>query len=76
MTSHPTPAGVRLVGQRLRPHRFVVFVRDTDGADEIRVRVLRKPAGWTLYRCDACGDADRPHCPHSLAAHRLFNPTK
>lgn len=73
MNPQPLPAGVRLVGRRLRFHRYVVFIRDTAGA-EVRGRVVWKPPGW-LYRCDACGTTDHPRCTHALAASQLTRPT-
>lgn len=71
MNPQPTPAGVRLVGTRLRLRRFVAFVRDADDAEEVRVRVQWKPTA-ALFRCDACGTSDRPRCTHALAAAHLL----
>ena len=72
---HPVPAGLRLVGKRLRLSRFVVFVRETPDAGEVRVRVHWRPPRW-LYICDEHGPQDRPRCPHSLAAAQLTRPTR
>lgn len=75
MTTQATPAGVRLVGRRLRFGEFVVFILDPADAAEVRVRAQWKPPAWR-YRCDRCGTSDRPRCPHSLAASQLVHSTK
>ena len=66
------PAGLRLVGRRLRLAEFVVLVADP-AAGEVRVRVTRKPFGWR-YRCDEHGAQDAPRCVHTLAAAQLTAP--